>query len=137
MCILSDKIKFCTCATTDVEKLKHYWKLYRFDKNKKLLYMGSPMFPTSEMDPNFIINNEVLLNRLNDRDAFDSPLEVLCKDLIEIVIKNNVKGIEPFTYSFKFIKGTWKAVDEDSFEIMNNYDKEQSGNIKAALNRKI
>lgn len=33
MCIVSAKIKFCTCVTGDVEQLKNYWKLYRFDKN--------------------------------------------------------------------------------------------------------
>ena len=135
MCILSDKIKFCTCVTGDVEKLKHYWKLYRFDKNKDLICMGEPMIPTEMIDTNFKVNKNALLNRINEIDAFDISLELKPKDLLEIVINNNVKGIDTFTYSFKYIKNKWKAISEDPFEIMNNYDEEQSGKIKSALKK--
>lgn len=137
MCLVSDKIKFCTCAANDVEKLKHYWKLYRFDKDKGIMCLGETYFPTSMRDTNFKVNKTTVLNRINESDAFDIPLELKPKDLLEIVINNNVKGIDPFTYIFKYIKGKWKAIGEDPFEIMNNYDEEQTGKIKAALKRKI
>jgi len=31
MCLVSDKIKFCTCTSKNYETLKHYWLLYRHD----------------------------------------------------------------------------------------------------------
>jgi hypothetical protein len=35
MCIVSDKIKFCTCAKGSSEKLKHYWIYTDMQKAKK------------------------------------------------------------------------------------------------------
>ena len=137
MCIVSDKIKFCTCATGDVEKLKHFWKLYRFNNGNELICMGTPMIPTSIIDTSFKLNKTALLNRINEVDSFDIPLELKPKDLLEIVINNNINGIDRFTYSFKFIKHKWKAVGEDPFDVMNNYDEEQSGKMKSTLKRKI
>ena len=136
MCIVSDKIKFCTCATEDVEKLKHFWKLYRFNNGNELICVGTPMIPTSIIDTSFKLNKKALLNRINEIDAFDVPLELQSKDLLEIVINNNIKGIDRFTYCFKFIKNKWKAVGADPFDLMNNYDEEQSGKIKSALKLK-
>jgi hypothetical protein len=135
MCLISDKIKFCTCAASDVETLKHYWKLYRLDKNKNLMCVGEPMMPTSMIDSNFEENKVLLLNRINEMDAFDVPLSLQSKDILEIVINNNVKAVDRFTYTFKFIKGKWKAIEADYFEIMNNYEDEESGKIKATLKR--
>ncbi len=138
MCIVSDKIKFCTCAKGSVEKLKHYWILYRYSKDKDLFCMGEPMMPTSMLDSSFEENQNTLLNRLNEPDAFDVPLTFKAKDLLEIVVNNNASNFhEPFIYSFKFKKGKWEAEETDPFEIMNHFDEENSGKIKSALRRNI
>jgi hypothetical protein len=97
--------------------------------------VGEPMMPTSMIDSNFEENKVLLLNRINEMDAFDVPLSLQSKDLLEIVINNNVKAVDRFTYTFKFIKGKWKAIEGDYFEIMNNYEDEESGKIKATLKR--
>lgn len=136
MCIISDKIKFCTCTNGSVEKLKHYWVLYRYSKDKDVFYMGEPMMPTSMLDSSFEENQNTLLNRLNEPDAFDVPLTFKAKDLLEIVINNNAPNFhEPFTYSFKFKNGKWVAEESDAFEVMNHFDEENSGKIKSALRR--
>lgn len=137
MCIVSDKIKFCTCANSPVENLKHYWILYRFVKDKEEYCMGEPMMPTSMRDLSFEDNQATLLNRLNEPDAFDVPLKFKAKDLLEIVINNTSDFYETFTYTFKFKKGKWEAEETDPFDIMNNFDEENSGKIKSALKRKI
>jgi hypothetical protein len=139
MCLLSNKIKFCTCAISDTEKLKHYWILYRLDKNKNIICVGQPIFPILSMiDINCKVNKTVLLDRINEVDAFDVPLSLQNKDILEIVINNNnAMGIDSFTYTFKFVKDKWKAVENDVFKIMNDYEEEQSGKIKSALKRKI
>jgi len=136
MCIISDKIKFCSCANGSVEKLKQYWILYRINKEKNDLCMGEPMMPTSMIDFNFFENQTSLLNRLNESDAFDVPMKFKAKDLLEIVINNNSKIQDPFTYTFKYKKGKWEAEETDPFEIMNHFDEEKSGKIKNTLKRK-
>ena len=136
MCIISDKIKFCTCANGSVENLKHYWILYRFNKDKNYDCMGEPMMPTSMRDLSFEENQFTLLNRLNEPDAFDVPLKFNAKDLLEIVINNTSDFYETFTYSFKFKKEKWEAEETDPFDIMNHFDEENSGKIKSALKRK-
>lgn len=133
MCIISDKIKFCTCTTTSVHILKHYWILYRFNKDKKVYCIGSPMLPTSMTDLSFKGNQEALLNRLNEADAFDIPLEFHSKDIIEIVINNISDTQDPFIYTFQYEKGNWVAEEKDPFEIINHFDKKVSGKIKNAL----
>lgn len=135
MCIISDKIKFCTCSNSSVEKLKHYWILYRYAKDKEEFCMGEPMIPTSMIDSSFAENQATILNRLNEIDAFDIPLKFKAKDLLEIVINNNSKCQDSFTYSFKYKKGKWMAEETDPFEIMNHFDEENSGKIKSALKR--
>ena len=136
MCIVSDKIKFCTCANGSVENLKHYWILYSFNKDKNFACMGEPMMPTSMRDLSFEENQSTLLNRLNEPDAFDVPLKFKAKDLLEIVINNTSNFHETFTYSFKFKKGKWEAEETDPFDIMNHFDEENSGKIKSVLKRK-
>jgi hypothetical protein len=137
MCIISEKIKFCTCTKTSVEKLKHYWILYRYTKGKEEFCMGEPMMPTSMRDLSFEENKSTILNRLNEPDAFDVSMEFKAKDILEIVINNIPDFYETFTYSFKFKKGKWEAEETDPFDIMNHFDEENSGKIKSALKRKI
>jgi hypothetical protein len=136
MCIISDKIKFCSCANDSVEKLKQYWILYRINKEKNDSCLGETMIPTSMIDFNFCENQTSLLNRLNEPDAFDVPMKFKAKDLLEIVINNNSKIQDPFTYTFKYKKGKWEAEETDPFEIMNHFDEEKSGKIKNTLKRK-
>ena len=136
MCIVSDKIKFCTCTNAPVENLKHYWMLYRYNKDKNNNFMGMPIMPTNMRDLSFIENQSILLTRLNEPDAFDVPLKFKAKDILEIVINNSSDFYETFTYSFIFNKGKWEAEVTDPFEIMNHFDEENSGKIKNALKRK-
>jgi hypothetical protein len=98
--------------------------------------MGMPMMPTSMRDLGFEENQSILLNRLNDPDAFDVPLKFKAKDLLEIVINNTSDYHKIFTYSFKFKKGKWEAEETDPFDIMNHFDEVNSGKIKSALKRK-
>lgn len=137
MCIVSDKIRFCTCAKGSVENLKHYWMLYSFNKDKNFACMGEPMMPTSMRDLSFEENQSTLLNRLNEPNAFDVPLKFKAKDILEIVINNTSDFYETFTYSFKFKKGKWEAEETDPFDIMNHFDEENSGKIKSALKKTI
>ena len=100
--------------------------------------MGEAIMPTSMTDPIFILNESTLLTRINETDAFDTPLKLSTKDRLEIVINNNaVDYFKRFTYTFEFKKDKWNAIESDPFELMNHYEEEKSGKIKSALKRKI
>lgn len=135
MCQISDKIQFCTCANGSIEKLKHYWILHRYSKEKREMCMGSPIMPSDMIDLNFVENQSVLLERLNQADAFDQPMEFKPKDQLEIVINNTPNFQNAITYSFKYYKGKWSITETDPFDLMNNFDEANSGKIKNALKR--
>ena len=138
MCLISDKIKFCTCVADSVEKLQHYWIWHHYVNGSMETSIGMPMMPVYMTDPNFILNETTLLTRLNEPDAFDFAIEPRNKDLFEIVINNHRSDFEKrFNYFFIFKKGKWISSDADSFTIMNHYEEEKSGKIKSALKRKI
>ncbi len=99
--------------------------------------MGSPMMPTSMIDLNFELNKSTLLARVNEPDAFDVPLQLKPKDLLEIVINNHSSNFEErLNYTFEYEKGKWIAVEPDPFKIMNEFDEEQFGKLKNAVKRK-
>ena len=136
MCLISEKIKFCTCATDKVERLKHYWVLHRFDGEKQFNILGSCLPPASYRDPHFEFNRMTLAMRLNDKDAFDKPMEFKPKDQLEVSINSDSKDyIENLTYYFIYENGKWEYKDTSPFEIMNDYVDEDSGKIKSTLRR--
>lgn len=53
MCLVSDKIKFCTCDEEDIEieELNNYWILYRYNPDKFEKIVG--MFILPREDPSF------------------------------------------------------------------------------------
>lgn len=87
------------------------------------------------IDLNFVENQSVLLERLNQADAFDQPMEFKPKDQLEIVMNNTPNFYDAFTYSFKYYKGKWTIAETDPFDLMNNFDEANSGKIKNALKR--
>lgn len=137
MCLVSDKIKFCSCVSGSVENLKHFWIWYHYVNGSKEKYMGSTMMPTYMIDSDFIFNHTTLSERLNEPDAFDFPIQPLNNDLLEIVFNNNASdNKESFTYIFQFKKGKWMLSEANSLTITNHYKEEKSGKIKTALKRK-
>ena len=128
MCIISKKIKFCSCLTKDPRTLKNYWILHRYNQSKNEMSVGEAMFP--EQTSNFEINKNLLLNRLNDADAFDFQTNFHNKDRLELVIKDSLS--RPFgsaTYAFAYSKGKWMETPFDVFDLMNNYDEIKFGKM--------
>ena len=138
MCEISAKIKFCKC-NSDVETLKHYWVLHRKSTNNDIqqFCVGTYMMPNEKAMVFLEINTATLENRLNEADAFDVDLELKNKDILEIVINNSSKNYEDrITYAFEYKKGKWKSIEYDFFELMNEFEEEQSGKMKNVLKRK-
>lgn len=123
MCIVSDKIKFCTCVNGSIEELPHYWLLYRFNSDKNIECMGMPVMPFDFLQPNYNLNVQTMGNRLNEADAFDKAIEFKPKDQLEIVINNlSEDATERMTFCFRYKKGKWIEEEYDVFELMNRYD---------------
>lgn len=128
MCVVSDKIKFCTCVEVAFEEgayeeLPHYWLLHRFNNQKGCEVMGISVMPLDYLQPNYLLNAQILGDRLNEKDAFDKIIEFKPKDQLEIVI-NNLSDDELARMSFCFIFKKGKSVKKkyETFEIMSHYD---------------
>lgn len=131
MCLISDKIKFCTCKG-NAEKLKNYWVLYRKrPKGDYDMILGAPRMPASNL--NFTINVDTLQNRLNEADAFDTPIEFKARDRFNIYISSGLENGEFFSYTFEFTKGNWKNVRYDPFDLMCRFDDIKAGKLKSAF----
>lgn len=131
MCVVSDKIKFCTCVEGSYEDLPHYWLLYRFNKQNDLIFIGEPVIPYDLLKLNYNLNKETLAKRLNEAHAFDKVIEFKPKDQLEIVINNLADAeSERMTFCFKYNIGKWVAEEYDTFELMNSFDEFAFGNFK-------
>jgi hypothetical protein len=135
MCIISDKIKFCTC-TNDLADLKHYWILYRRTKSKNEYIVGEPMMPTSMRDQNFEMNKSTLLERLNEEDAFDFQMKFKEKDRLDVIINNRLNSdLSTFSYTFEYKQGTWRFIDTDPFDIVNFFKEVGGGKMSSVLKK--
>ena len=130
MCVISDKIKFCTCKSSSVEKLEHYWLLYRFNSDKDEMTLGEPVFHDNLLQKNYNGNQQTLLNRLNEIDAFDQLMNFKNEDQLEIVINNHNDDKSRMAFCFKYKNGKWIEEGYDVFGLMNHYDEYMFGKFK-------
>jgi hypothetical protein len=136
MCIVSDKIRFCTCEVESYDELPNYWLLYRYNKNKEWYILGSTQMPADFLKPNYTINVETFIKRLNEPDAFDKPIKFKSKDRIEIVLNNlSENESDRTTYCFAFKKGIWSEIQYDFFELRNEFDEMGFGNFSQLENK--
>lgn len=134
MCEVSEKIKFCSCTTTNPRNLKHYWVWHQYNKDKNEMIVGLFFMPDFSIDKNKNYNKKTILKRLSEVDAFDKVLDFKNKDVLEIVLNNNPKS-NTITYCFQFKNGTWKNKEQAPFELMNEFDEKEKGKIKNPLKR--
>lgn len=129
MCKVSNKIKFCTCINDNIviEELDNYWILYRRNKDKILRMVGMLLQP-NDINPNFFVNIETIMNRLTEDDSFDIPIEFKNGDCLLISLNNNLeKKGEDMTYLFKYYRGQWKFIEYDPFELMWKFGSVKNG----------
>ena len=129
MCIVSDKIKFCTCTKGSYQDLPHYWLLFRFNEQKDLQFIGMPIIPYAYLQPNFKLNSHTFVKRLNEADAFDKVIDFKPKDRMEIVINNLLADKDRMIFSFQFNTGKWEVEKYEPFELINRYDKLSFGDF--------
>jgi hypothetical protein len=131
MCIISDKIKLCTCKATSTERLPNYWVLHRRIKDKNIMFVGEAMLPSFEWfyPDEYKKNYDLLENRVNEGDVFDVPMVFKAKDVLELVFNNN-DDIKRATYGFKYFKKQWIKSGICPFNLSGYFDEVQFGKIK-------
>ena len=111
MCKVSDKIKFCTCGTKQVWKLKHYWVLYRYKRGQSP-FIGEPVMPAWIDEDLDNLNISTLIKRLNEADAFDTDIAPKERDKLEIHFTTPRLQPGHISYFFQYRRGKWKEGGE-------------------------
>ena len=102
MCLLTDKIKLCTCKSTNVNALKHYWILHRYNKHKNIDIVDLLM-PPEAVNTNYADNKKMLQQSINAADIFDFATDFKAKDVLKITLNANPRGMEEnTTFYFQF-----------------------------------
>lgn len=129
MCTLSNQIKLCSCKVSSPDKLKHYWVLYRRNKDKNEIVVGQLLLPGEAVALHYESNYQTLENRLQALDVFDLQLDFKTGDVLEIVI-NNHDYANRAIYGFEYTKKQWIRFEIDTFDLMGRYDEVRFGKIK-------
>ncbi len=129
MCLVSEDIKFCTCARGSISSMDSYWILIRLGKSKEDWVTGEPMMPFGFLDTDYESNRLILLKRLNESDAFDKVLDIQINDKLHIVFNNLSKLEQPIVYAYQFIKSKWVEDEYDWFELKNHHHKKVAKGI--------
>ncbi len=135
MCTISDKIILCTCEIKDVDQLKHYWILYRFDPEKGVLLVGEPISLYEFLQKDNPDNPLLLRDKLNNENLFDQPLEFKNKDRLQISI-HFTENRNTTYFGFEYKNGKWKILEFDFFDWKSQHVEIKEGKIKNAVSRK-
>jgi len=138
MCLISNKIKFCTCndEDLDVEELNNYWILFRYNPDKFEKIVGLFILPKEDTSF-FELNKETILNRLKEQDAFDTPIEFKSRDRLLISINNDRANVEEdMIYFFKFTRGKFRSTEYNPFGLMEEFDQFKKGTFEELWDKK-
>ena len=96
--------------------------------------MSEWIFPEHIIDPLNVMNENTIIARLNENDAFDVAMDFNNKDLLKVTINNKPKkGERKYSYSFQYRKKKWEVYEPGPFELHNDYDKKAKGKMKNAI----
>ena len=141
MCKVSDKLKLCTCKTTNVEDLKHYWILYKY-ADIGVCTMGDYIMPEPIAEKEDRYNINTLQALLNEGNCFDFEIELEENDRLEFhfsCVQNSIgmipaAKVDYLTYTFSYKSSKWTIEEFDPFH--NNLDEKLNGKIvKPFLNK--
>ena len=132
MCKVSCQLKFCTCSRNAINK-NAYWTLYRYHDDQAISVMGDLILPIP-LDPgtdNF--NREVLLSRVNEKEAWDFNLNPSPNDRLAVTINGQQGGNYGYvTYGFEYdaYQKKWLEREFEPFEWQSKHVVGESGQIK-------
>jgi len=131
MCKITNKIKFCTCEV-DLEKineLKSFWILYRRNSNINYFSIGSFVLMSGMF---YELNQDTILNRLQEKDAFDKDIQFKDDDCLQIFIKEENSDVfyKHILYRFQFNEGKWEKDEYNPIDFNHLYDEIKWGKFE-------
>ncbi len=130
MCIVSNKLKLCTCNIdfSQIEQLDNYWILYKYAKQTTGNFIiGEPMMPAWFTLESHEVNAEQLVKLLNTENVFDVELELKNKHRLLISLKNELVEDGRDNYGFSYQKGKWSYEDYYWLDWVNEWKQELGG----------
>lgn len=105
MCKVSDKIKFCSCATTNVQRLKHYWVWHQYNKDKSIIIYSEIFISFDEFVNKLIISHGQLPTHAKTQNELWYKLYKLNKDDLVIQLSHGkfLLGRDLTSISFLFL----------------------------------
>jgi hypothetical protein len=135
MCLVSEKIKLCSCNKPDFKR--HYWIFHRFSAEKNDLVIGEALLPAYIDPATDALNKNLLLQLLNQEDIFDFELVPQEKDRLQLsFLVKPIYGDDHLSYGFEFRKRKWRLTSFDYLQWMWHHEEEARGKIKNGLKRK-
>ena len=130
MCVVSDKIKFCTCSAEDLDGALNTWTFFRKRprSNETLHILGSAMMPLEIDFFTELQNQETLLKRVNERDAFDIDLNPEEGDRLLLSFRKD-KDAPPLWYGFEYFDGVWEEESYSVFDWMETHKEGEKGKV--------
>lgn len=115
MCVVSNKIMFCSCSENRTIDTEHKWELKRRDENISA-FVGSIHYNTIDVEIEKL-NYKILLERLKQKSCFDFDYtpKVGDKLCISFLLDKDLNTRIEFDFMFKSIG--WFVVN-DSLELL-------------------
>lgn len=130
MCLRNHQLKFCSCEIDGENLPENYWVLYRHSRKKDQIIIGEAILPYFH-SPDFQLNQDFLLKRINEDDAFDFEPNFQKKDCLVVHLKNKKAEFpETDSYCFEFMRNKWTTAKYDFFDLNNHFDEKKSGELR-------
>ncbi len=133
MCMLSDKLKLCTCDAASVGELDHYWVLHRFIEGKNSMVIGRTRIPEKLDAQAEAHNRALLLARLNESDAFDVDLQPKDRDRLQLTFSFSTPQPKTIIYGYGRVDGRWVEEAYDNLGWRWHHEEERFGEVRSAL----
>ncbi|RRT86557.1 hypothetical protein [Empedobacter falsenii] len=130
MCQVYADVTFCTCSDFEIDQvqsLKNYWVLYRFNEALDLVIVGEIMLDDmfKKYNPNNLV--ELVLKKLNNNTLFDKSIDFEDKDRLHVSIELNQVNLN---YGFEYEANSWSEIEYDYFTWANSYEEKNGGEVK-------
>lgn len=131
MCQLERKLKLCTCGKIARSKLEHYWVLHRFDAEKNDRVLGRIAVPPELGRGVAEEHRALLLERLQEADAFDVDLAPREGDRLQLSFR--FSATQWAKYGFAFRGGRWVEEEYCPLGWRWHHTEERFGAVKDAV----
>ena len=131
MCLQNHQIKFCTCDIDEENLPENYWILCRYAEDIELMIVGEAILPNYDLlsDFDYLNNQNLILERLKESDAFDFKTDFQEQDVLEVYLKNKERS-EKDSFCFEFQDKIWSATESAYYYFGLNHLEYKTGKVE-------